>query len=244
MAKRAAFYVDGFNLYHGICDLQQQPSKSVPVPPNKAHLKWFSLWAYAQFVTQQHGESIEQVLYFSALATHMPHSVGRHQTYLRALKSTGVKYNLGTFKAKQKRMSFNRCDQAGNPYATAKISWTAHEEKETDVNIAIQLIQDAMDNVADVFYVISADTDLAPAVKLLRARYPHIEYVPVLPPNRAQNKELKQLCSRPGKHIEMHEANIAKCRLPDQITDATGTFTCPPEYLLQIPALPIVKQTP
>jgi hypothetical protein len=236
MAKRAAFYVDGFNLYHGICDLQEQPSKAVPTPPNKAHLKWFSIWAYAEFITQQHGESVERVHYFSALATHMPHSVGRHQTYLRALKSTGVHYNLGTFKAKQKRMHFSRCDQNGNPYATAKINWTAHEEKETDVNIAIQLIQDAMDNIADVFYVISADTDLAPAIKLIQARYPHIEYVPVLPPNRAKNKELKQLSSRPGKHIEMNEANIAKCRLPEQITDAAGTFSCPVEYQLPTPA--------
>jgi uncharacterized LabA/DUF88 family protein len=234
MAKRAAFYVDGFNLYHGICDLQTQPSKVDPMPPSKTHLKWFSIWAFAEFITKQHGESIEKVHYFSALATHMPDSARRHQTYLRALKSTGVLYNLGTFKAKQKRMSFNRLDQNGNSYATAKINWTAHEEKETDVNIAIQLIQDAMDNTADVFYVISADTDLAPAVKLIRARYPNIEYVPVLPPKRAQNKELKQLSSRSGKHIEMKEVNVERCRLPEQITDATGTFRCPAEYALPV----------
>ena len=235
MAKRAAFYVDGFNLYHGICDLQAQTSKLEPMPPNKAHLKWFSIWAYAEFITKHLGESIEKVHYFSALATHMPGGVGRHQTYLRALKSTGVQYNLGTFKAKEKRLSFNRLDKSGTPYATAKFNWTTHEEKETDVSIAIQLIQDAVDNVADVFYVISADTDLAPAIKLLRARYPTIEYVPVLPPKRTQNNELKRLSSRPGKHMEMNEANVAKCRLPEQITDASGTFTCPPEYQIQVP---------
>jgi uncharacterized LabA/DUF88 family protein len=172
------------------------------------------------------------VHYFSALATHKPSGVGRHQTYLRALKYTGVQYDLGSFKAKKKRMSSNRLDQNHNPTATAKFNWVSFEEKETDVNIAIQMVQVAMDDLADVFYVISADTDLAPAIKMIQARYPKIEYVPVLPPHRAQNNELKRLCSRPGKHIEMSETNVAKCRLPNIITDAVGTFSCPPEYML------------
>lgn len=234
MPKRAAFYVDGFNLYHGISDLQQHPTKTNPTPPSKAHLKWFSIWDFAEFVTKPLGEDIVKIRYFSALATHRPQGVGRHQTYLRALKSTGVEYQLGSFKAKKKRMSFSNLDQNGEPYATAKFNWTSYEEKETDVNIAIQMVQDAIDGVADVFYVISADTDLAPAVKMIQARYPHIEYVPVLPPNRAQNNELKRLSSRPGRHIEMSERNVAKCRLPEQITDATGLFECPPEYALPV----------
>ena len=231
MAKRAAFYVDGFNLYHGIKAIQKQPIKGSPAPPNKAHLKWFSVRDFAEFVTNPLGEAIVVIRYFSALATHMPQGVGRHQTYLRALKSTGVEYQLGSFKAKPKRMSFSNIDQKGEPYATAKFNWISYEEKETDVNIAIQMVQDAMDDVADVFYVISADTDLAPAVKLIQARYPHIEYIPVLPPNRAKNNELKRLCSRPGNHIEMSENNVERCRLPERIVDAAGVFTCPPEYM-------------
>jgi len=55
-SKRAAFYIDGFNLYHAIDALA------------KPHLKWFSLVDYANFVTAQRGEPLVHVHYFSALA--------------------------------------------------------------------------------------------------------------------------------------------------------------------------------
>jgi uncharacterized LabA/DUF88 family protein len=205
MAKRAAFYIDGFNLYHAIDALA------------KPHLKWFSLADYAKFVTSQHSEDIVKVHYFSALARHKPLSMARHQTYLRALKSTGVEYLLGQFKNKPRR-----CFQC-------RATWIGHEEKETDVNIAIQLIADAIDGIMDTAYVVSADSDLAPAIRLVQQRFPAIEYVPIAPPKRPHASELLQLSHR---NIKITEIALEKNRLPETIADATGTFSCPAEYAL------------
>ena len=208
MSARAAFYIDGFNLYHAIDDLK------------KPHLKWFDLRDYAEFIAKKNNETVVKVNYFSALAKHKPEGIKRHQTYIRALVANSVTYNLGNFKKKQR--SCRECNA----------TWTQHEEKETDVNLAISLIQDGMDNIADVFYVISGDTDFAPAVKLLKVRYPNIQYVPIFPPKRNRAKELMNLCSSSRQHIDMTETNIAKSRLPECITDINGTFHCPDEYAL------------
>jgi NYN domain len=44
----------------------------------------------------------------------------------------------------------------------------AYEEKETDVNIGIRIVRDAFRDVFDVYYLVSADTDLAPAIRTLK----------------------------------------------------------------------------
>jgi len=204
MAKRAVFYVDGFNLYHSIKDL------------GVSHLKWFSIYTYADFVTSNAGESLEKVRYFSALATFRDNaSVSRHKSYLRALKNTGVEYTLGQFKKKQ------RC------CLKCKSNWIAHEEKETDVNIAVQIIEDAIDRLMDVCYVVSADTDLAPAIRLMKRKFPHIEYVCVAPPNRRHPGELLKIADR---HIQISRKALELNRLPEQICDAAGTLYCPVEW--------------
>lgn len=201
MTKRAVFYVDGFNLYHSIDDLKAP------------HLKWFSIHSYASFVTARAGETLENVVYFSALATHRSvDSVGRHQSYLRALKSSGVEYVLGQFKNKA-RSCFN-CKQ----------QWIAHEEKETDVNIAVKIIEDAIDGLLDVCYIVSADTDFAPAIRLLKRKFPNIDYVCVAPPGRRHPSELLSLSDR---NEQIARKALELNRFPDQITDASGQFNCP-----------------
>ncbi len=206
MSKRAAFYVDGFNLYHSIDDLKQP------------HLKWFSLYDFASFVANKNREMLVKVRYFSALATHRdPSSVDRHKSYLRALKSTGVDYLLGQFKGKPR--SCRNCNA----------TWTAHEEKETDVNIAVQIIEDAIDDLMDVCYIISADTDLAPAIRLLKRKFPKIEYVCVAPPKRRHPSELLAIADR---QLIISKVALERNRLPDEIYDSAGKLLCPTNYAI------------
>lgn len=79
------------------------------------------------------GFTLERACYFSALAYHLtpqkPRVVERHRTYIRALESAEVEVNLARFKSRPLR-----CDSCGRHF-------TRHEEKETDVAIAIQLFE-------------------------------------------------------------------------------------------------------
>lgn len=111
-ARRVSIYIDGFNLYHAIDDL------------NENHLKWLDLWALSKTLIRP-GETVSEVKYFSAYATWMPEGYRRHQRYIAALEAKGVKFIRGRFK--EKPMQCKKCG----------VQYVAHEEKETDVNIGV-----------------------------------------------------------------------------------------------------------
>jgi tetratricopeptide (TPR) repeat protein len=75
---------------------------------------------------------------------------------VRALEATGVEVVLGEFKKKTRR-----CRQCGKDYNT-------FEEKETDVNIALRVLELAAQDEFDVGIVISGGSDLVPVVQSVR----------------------------------------------------------------------------
>jgi len=88
---------------------------------------------------------------------------------VKALKTANVKVILGNFKKKDR--SCNNCSS----------SWVAHEEKETDVNISIRLIDMTYKNSFDRVLLITGDTDLAPALRMVRQIAPTKQITIVLP---------------------------------------------------------------
>ena|SRR3990167_2359658 len=144
---RVACYVDGFNLYHAVADL------------NKPHLKWLNIWALAESLCRP-GENLAKVAYFSAYATWLPGPYARHRVYVAALKNSGVECHIARFSEKTAK-----CLNCGS-------SWKTHEEKETDVHFSLTLLEDAIDDIFDRAIIVSADSDHIPAVRRVRARYP------------------------------------------------------------------------
>jgi hypothetical protein len=116
---RAAFYVDGFNLYH-----------SLLTHPRTAACRWLDLRSLCGGFLKK-SEELEHVTYFTALATWAPDKVKRHQQFIRAIRHSGVDVVFGEFKWKQRD-----CPSCG-------YTIPIHEEKRTDVNIAARLIRDA-----------------------------------------------------------------------------------------------------
>jgi uncharacterized LabA/DUF88 family protein len=202
--KRAAFYVDGFNLYHSIDGL------------GDPKLKWLSLTTLAQMLIPKRDEAIESITYFSALATRRGHaSVGRHRTYISALKAQGVECVLGRFKDRPRR-----CFACGN-------QWMHPEEKETDVNIAIRMVSDAYEDRYDVCYLISADTDLVPPLRLIRENLLEKEVVAVSPPNRPHGQHIRSLAHR---CLKLNRDQIERCRLPNTLSYQGQPIVCPSDY--------------
>ena len=58
----------------------------------------------------------------------------------------------------------------------------------TDVNIAVQLLNDAQDDSFDTALIISADSDLTPVVETVLQRYPKKRVVLAFPPNRSSSQ--------------------------------------------------------
>jgi len=198
--RRVIVYIDGFNLYHAIDDLGQP------------HLKWLDLRALSEGLLRS-GEQVKLVRYFSAYATWMPKRYARHRDYVAALKARGVEANMATFKKKSRKC------------LTCGTVWTGHEEKETDVCIAVTMVADALTGEAERLILISADTDLAPPIRTIAELAPQCEVFVATPPRRFRN------CQALKPALELTPGRLAKCMLPEQVQiSPTRTVTRPPSY--------------
>lgn len=157
MANRVAFVVDGFNLYHSARDIHDA---------TRHNYRWLNIHALCtSYLSAIGGDaSLEAIHYFSALAYYRekwkPGTVGRHKTYIQALDSTGINVALSRFKAKDVDYKCASCGYRGK--------LVRHEEKETDVAVAVKVIELAVGPSADAIAVLTGDTDLVPAVRAAR----------------------------------------------------------------------------
>jgi len=103
--ERVISFIDGFNLYHSIKDL------------DKPYLKWVNLRTLASTFVSTQSQLLTEVFYFSAYANHLPDSKKRHLEYVKALTASGVSPVMGNFKKKQRRCP------------NCRHNWNGHEEK-------------------------------------------------------------------------------------------------------------------
>ncbi|WP_148576067.1 NYN domain-containing protein [Nocardioides caldifontis] len=153
-------YVDGFNLYHGLHDW--------------ARCKWLWLDLEALGTLLRPQAQLTRVKYFTAPVLNDPGGASRQQTYQNALTShcQNVTIIQGRYQSK-----LRTCRKCGHTY-------TLYEEKETDVNIASELISDAASGSCDTALMVTADSDLLPAVRAARRINPKLFVLFAFPPNR------------------------------------------------------------
>lgn len=177
MRIRTIAFVDGFNLYHALRDLGEN------------HLKWLDLRRLLANFAPAPQYELTRILYFSAFATWIPEAYARHRAYVAALEATGVEVVLGKFKKKQR--SCKRCGA----------EWEGHEEKETDVNLALMLLELAFAGEFDRALVLSADSDLTPAVRAVRRLFPDKQVRILTPPGRFTPVDLREAAGHEGARI-------------------------------------------
>ncbi|MBC7358589.1 MAG: NYN domain-containing protein [Desulfacinum sp.] len=148
--NRVVFLVDGFNVYHSLEEiLRHQAGHS-----HKGSIKWLDLKSLAQSYLSAISKdaSLDKVYYFSALAKHLeafkPDVTARHRLYVKCLKDSGVEVELNRFKRKT-----ILC-----PYC--KKAFSRHEEKESDVSIAVKMMELCFLDLCDTMVLVTGDTDL------------------------------------------------------------------------------------
>lgn len=198
---RNAVFCDGFNLYHAI--------SSGPCP---SKYKWLDLRKLASAFIKSSDE-ITRIFYFSSLAVWDEKKVERHRLYIRALKSDGVQVILGAFRRKEVRCRLCKGD------------FLTYAEKETDVNIAIRLFQEAIADSFDTALIISGDSDLLPAIRAVKETFPMKRVGVVIPPGR-QAELLKQ---ETDFHMKIKEHHLESCQFPDAIKQKDGSILHKPK---------------
>lgn len=198
-------YIDGFNLYHALLRFKDPK------------VEWLDLRALANRLIQPKTEGIRSIYYFSAYAHWLPASMSRHQEYVKALEATGVIPVLGHFKNKDRKC--HACDA----------EWVAHEEKETDVSIGITMLNDAYKGRYEKAYLVTRDSDLVPAVKMIRAEFSSKGIVAVAPPLMGHSNDLLAVCNAKKK---ISPDQIWSCLFPKIVNRKDGSLaaTRPSKY--------------
>jgi uncharacterized LabA/DUF88 family protein len=199
-----AVLVDGFNLYHG---MKKQRGR---------RYLWLDLVELGRRLRPR--DQIADVRYFTAPVLDDPDAGARQQTYLRALRAR----HPGTLRIvegryQRKRMECHACGA----------TWTSYEEKETDVNIAVALMEIAATSTIDTVLLVSADSDLCPAVRSAQKVNPGLTIVPAFPPHR-RSGELRALL--PSAFV-IGETRLRQSQLPTAVHDPiTGKKYARPAY--------------
>ena len=103
-----------------------------------------------------------------------------------------------------------------------------HVEKETDVAIAVALLEFFHDDEADCVFIMSGDTDIMPALRAAHRMYPDRK-VGFAFPYKRENNSLKDAADI-YFHIRAH--HYAKHILPNPVIAAGGReIHCPTEWL-------------
>lgn len=182
--NRILVLIDGFNYYHKLKDYQKMYNKCV---------KWLDYRSLVEsWLNDEDDKENMQIYYFSAIANWRgASSVLKHKTYINVLKTRGIIPVLGEFKQKKTSRCKNdeKCKDCICTPEDKKL--IRHEEKNSDVNLAITLIEKSIKKEFDKCFILSADNDFATAISRARELNPNIKIIiqpPPLPRKRPAQK--------------------------------------------------------
>ncbi len=196
-STRVISYIDGFNVYFGL--------------KSKGWKKyyWLDLVNMSAALLKP-GQTLEHCHYFTARIRNSgsnSQDAHRQSIWIDALETLANQTShFGHYLEKQKT-----CKSCGT-------KWTTHEEKMTDVNIAVQLLSDAYENKFDTALVISGDSDLTTPIKMVLERFPNKRIIVAFPPGRNSH----QLRTTATASFTIGEAKLRQNLLPNIITTASG----------------------
>lgn len=120
----------------------------------------------------QGNQELREVWYFTARTRDEPDAERRQAVYLDALAGYGPKVRRMEGRFQQRIRSCRYC----------QAQWAGYEE--TDVNIAVGLVEDAVLDTYDTALLITADSDLCPAVAAVKRLRPAKGIIAAFPPRR------------------------------------------------------------
>jgi uncharacterized LabA/DUF88 family protein len=126
--------------------------------------------------------------------------------FIRALENSGVKVVYGEFKLKD-RLCPN-----------CNVEYQGHEEKQTDVNLAISLFSLAIEDRYDTALVVTGDSDIIPSMKAVRKMFPAKRIGVAIPIGR----EAEDIKNTASFYVRLKEKQFKTSLFPDEIDLGNG----------------------
>ena len=201
---RVSCFIDGFNLYHAIHEL------------GKNYLKWVNYFDLASAFIKPSREELVNVYYFSAFPNWNLERCNRHKQFKNATESQGVKSIISKFKRKQKFCKY--CNK----------KWWGHEEKETDVQIALHMVRSVVKKECDKIFLLTSDSDLIPAIKMIKELSQDTSVTLLIPPGRKDRA--RELISISDQSIKISEKHLRNNLLPKELNYQGKSIHRPEKY--------------
>lgn len=199
--ENVAAYIDAYNLYHS---LKEQ---------NWKRYYWLDIPSLLQGLLNDN-QKLTTVYYFTSTSP-KPGSKRRQSIYIEALETIALRNQI-LFKTVRGRfvpedIVCNTC----NDFAVCKGCdelVTIYHEKETDVNISVQMISDAYQELFETVLLLTADSDQVGTIKTIKDYERKVGVI--LPPGRGS----KHLECVADFHLHISQNDLGKNQLPEIIS--------------------------
>ena len=203
--QKTIVYIDGFNLYYG--QLKGTPHK------------WLDPIKLFQQVLGPHNNIVE-IKYFTARVKPTltdPNVHIRQDAYFRAVQAIcpQVTFHFGHFLRHKVRM-----ENASKPPATWEV-WKT-EEKGSDVNLVVHLLNDAWQDSYECAVIVSNDSDLTESMRLVKHHHP-LKKLGLITPGAQTRNTSSQLAAHADFRRTIRDPALAASQLPSPIPSTTIT---------------------
>lgn len=215
-------YIDWFNLYHALKTHIKNWKNSW-----EKELQWCNLYDLCKSYLKK-GERLWEIYFFTADSWDKD-TKQRWKTYFRALNEHKIniikwKYNriTRTFIDKMKVLLFKLWvdiwDEELNKYLPKILRYCTYEEKRTDVNIAVKIVEDAFLWKYDKAFIMSWDSDIIPAIQSVKKNFDNIKFT-TFRIVWTKWQLIKNMCD---ENIVIWYKEMKKFKFPDNITAKNG----------------------
>ena len=213
---KATVYIDGLNFYYGM--LKHTP------------FKWLNYQRLFELLRAN--DDIQTIYYFTALVNGKKRRL-RQDTYLKALETQPlVEVVQGHFKFQRIECRYLECPLEKETDAEGKRVkrfFKKPEEKCTDVNLALYMLRDAYENAADRFIMVTGDGDMAPAVHLIKERFPEKQVFLYVPSRHRSRGAATDLRSAVDQSRTLPFYLLKKSLFPSTVISHSGEKITKPE---------------
>ncbi len=212
--QRVTFYVDGFNFYYGL-------KRTKRSEPQWGRYYWIDVVRFfGSFLGKD--QILKKVIYFTASPL-SPKKNSRQSAFLNANKLlNGNTFEIVRGKYIEKHFI---C-----PYCNGDIP--RPEEKRTDVNISVRMIEDCILDRTDTIALVSADSDLVPPLEFIQRHYPQKAIKVYFPPSNYSNDIKDNLTHHRSKPVLLikNQRRFDDAVMPDVVELGANRYTIPEKW--------------
>lgn len=223
--RRVSVIFDGFNFYYGLRKLRERTGKCY---------YWHDLYKLSEWISAERPGSVatdtlvNKVVYCTANIKSDDHQkVWRQQNYFNLLQALGkVSLIRGEYVIREQRC--HHCDAEPAICSNCGEKMKKHQEKQTDVNLALWAIIAGYKNVYDDLIMVTSDADLAKVAQQVRQQFPGKRAYYAFPPEQINNPFLVK---EANSCFRITEDMLVDCMFRRRMKIQGTTFGCPSEWL-------------